>query len=192
MFKKLVPLFIIISFLFGVTCFAEEGIQSRKPVTLDLEWSDYGLNFEWVKDKKLLKEMNLTTQQKEELNNLLSESTQTVKIQEEIKDKENELKSQIELIQIIKIKGQEEVKTDMAEVESLIDQINRLRNEQYKIRMSAKAELKILLTEEQRKTLGNHFIEKEREQKAKMREEMGGRGGGRGGRSGRGGMPPFQ
>lgn len=194
MFKKLVPLFIIISFLFGVTCFAEKETQSRKPVTLNLEWSDYGLNFEWAKDKKLLKEMNLTAQQQGELNNLFNESTQTVKTQEEIKGKENELKNQIELIQIIKIEGQD-VKTDMAEVEALIDQINKLRNEQYKIRMSAKAKLKILLTEEQRKILQNLFREKEQEQREKMREQMreqmGGREGG-GGRRGGGGMPPFQ
>jgi len=99
------------------------------------------------------------------------------------------LKKKIELRKLIKIVG-ESCEVNLAEIEALIGQINKLKSEQYKTKMMLKTKLRLLLSEDQRSILYAHFKEKEREQIRKMKERMGGRMGGRGGMGG-GGMPPF-
>jgi len=172
---------------FGLS-FAEETSQnSGKNISVEsFEWSNYGLNFEWFKDKEILKELNLTEEQKAGISTLVSESSQTVTIQEQIKDKENSLKIQIELVNRVKIEGQDNP-VNITEVESLVDQINSLRSEQYKIRMVAKTKLKLILSEDQRKILDRYFREKENELQKKM-QQAGGQGSGRGMKQGMGGL----
>jgi Spy/CpxP family protein refolding chaperone len=198
MLKKLIPLFMA-GILFTVAiCFAEDEIQNKNnpdPFLNDhsLEWSNYGLNFEWSKDKELLKEMDLTAHQEEELNKLFNEASQTVKMEEDTRIYEKKLKEQIQITDFMVIQGRNN-QPDLAEIDSLITQINELRSQQYKIKMSLKAKLRILLSEKQRNTLYYHFIKKEAAQKEKMKEKMGdgeGRKGGFGGRGGRGGRSPF-
>jgi len=186
--------------LFSVAiCFAEEEMQNKNnsaPFLSDqsLEWLDYGLNFKWFQDKELLKEMNLTAQQEEELNKLFNEASQTVKMEEDTRNYEKKLKSQIQIKDFMATKGQNN-QPNLAEIDSLIDQINELRSQQYKIKMSLKAKSRILLSEKQRDTLYYHFIKKEAAQKEKMKEqrgrEMRNKEGEFGGRGGRGGMSPF-
>lgn len=193
MLKKLISLFIVIIFLGITACFAADGIPGKGMPAQDLEWSDYGLNFAWAKDKKLLKELELTVQQKEELGKLAETAGQTAKKEEDILDKKTQLKRQIEIKSLIKINGQY-VQPDQVEIKALIDQISKLENEQYKTRMDAKAQLRMLLTEKQRDVLFSHFQKKEKEIRDKFREQMkdqmGERGdmGGRRGMEGMGGM----
>ncbi|MFA5858364.1 MAG: hypothetical protein WC955_04795 [Elusimicrobiota bacterium] len=196
MLNKQILFFLAIFFCsFGI-CFC-----AGFPPTIeqDLEWSDYGLNFRWCNDNQLLAKLNLTEKQKEQLNNLVIESTQTVETQETIKMSESELKNRLKLVNIMKTQD-ENTQIELTEIESLINQVNTLRDEQYKTRMMSKAKLKILLSGDQRSVLYSYFRKKEAEQKAKMkeqmREEMGNRGGGFGsprGREGAGeGPPPFR
>jgi Spy/CpxP family protein refolding chaperone len=171
MLKKVVSLFIGIIFLGITACFAADGVPGKGMPVQDLEWSDYGLNFEWAKDNKLLKELELTVQQKEELGKLAETSGQTTKKEEDILDKKTQLKRQIEIKSLIKINGQY-VQPDQIEIKALIEQISKLENEQYMTRMEAKAQLRMLLTEKQREVLFSHFQKKEKEIRDKFREQM--------------------
>lgn len=195
-----VPLAFFIGLFISCSALAAEAEKDNMfpptGISQNFEWSKYGLRFEWVKDEKLIKDMDLSEQQKRELDILFSESTQTAKMDEEIRINEIKLNSQLELKKQIKITGQTNT-VNMEEVNTLIDKLNELKSTVFKIEMSTKAKLWLLFSEKQRDTLYYHFRNKEEEQKEairkKMRESMGGgpRGGGMGGRPGGGGMPPF-
>jgi hypothetical protein len=153
----------------------------------DIEWSDYGLNFEWAKDAKLIKELEMNEQQAGEFNTLSSEVAKAVKMEEEITVKESSLKNQIPIKNLVKVNGQF-IQPDLTVAASLIDQISDLRSKQYKIRMSVKAKLRILLSEKQRDVLFNYFKKKEQSMREAMKKQMGNReSSGRQGMEGMGG-----
>ena len=56
-----------------------------------MEWSDYGLNFEWYKDKTLLKKLNLSAQQEQALRALADMSNDLPKNEQEILTNEDSL-----------------------------------------------------------------------------------------------------
>jgi hypothetical protein len=176
MFKNLTRLFIMAVVFFSITAsFAEENVQKENDqyaflTAPNLEWSDYGLNFEWFKDKELLQEMNFTPQQAEELNKLVNEAAKTVKITEDTEKYEKQLKDQIVIKDFLAPKGKENP-LDLTQTESLIHQISGLKSEKYNTQMLLKAKLKVLLTDKQKDVLYYDFIKKEAKQKAKMREQ---------------------
>ncbi|MDD5492757.1 MAG: hypothetical protein PHV60_08790, partial [bacterium] len=93
MFNKSKLLLGIIFLLIAVPSFAAAG----PPVMMrqNLEWSDYGLNFEWARDPKLIKELDMNEHQAKEFNDLSSEIAVAVTMEEEIAAKEAVLKNQI-------------------------------------------------------------------------------------------------
>jgi hypothetical protein len=176
----------IIFLLIAAQCFAAEGPPSM--MRQDLEWSDYGLNFEWAKDHKLIKKLDMNEHQAKDFNDLSNEITVAVTMEEEIAAKEAILKNQIPVKSLVKVNGQF-IQPNLTEVATLIDQISDLRSKQYKIRMSVKAKLRVLLSEDQRDRLFDYFKKKEEAIREAMREQMGKReGGGRQGMEGMGGM----
>jgi hypothetical protein len=193
MLNKLILIFAVITIAGITACFAEEVIPAQGMPGRDLEWSDYGLNFEWAKDKKLVKELALSDQQKEELAKLTDTAGQNTKTDEDIMDKATQLKRQIELKSLIKINGQF-TQPDQAVIDPLIEQISKLKSEKYSRQMSVKAKLKMLLADKQRDVLYAYFQAKEKELRDKFREQMQGppseRGesGGHRGMEGMGGM----
>lgn len=197
----IIPLALFTGFLFSGIALSDdtrkEDMLPPSGTIQSFEWSNYGLRLEWVKNEKLIKDLGLTEEQKKGLDILFKESTQTVKMDEEIRINEIKLNSQLELKKQIRITGQSS-NVNMEEVNTLIDKLNTLKGDVFKIEMSTKARLWLLLTEAQRNTLYFHFRKKEEEQKEAMRKKMregmsgGPRGGGMGGRpGGGGGMPPF-
>lgn len=186
MFSKSKLLLGMVFLLITIQCFATEGPPSM--MRQDLEWSDYGLNFEWARDPKLIKELDMNEDQAKEFSALSSESTVAVTMGEEIAAKEAVLKNQIPVKNLVKVNGQF-IQPNMAQVASLIDQISDLQSKQYKIRMSVKAKLRMLLSEKQREVLFNYFKKKEQSMREAIREQMGTReGGGRPGMENMGGM----
>ncbi|MDD5258759.1 MAG: hypothetical protein PHD29_02195 [bacterium] len=186
MFSKSKLLLGIIFLLSALQCFAAERPPSM--ARQDLEWSDYGLNFEWAKDAKLIKELEMNEQQNGEFKALSFDIAKAVAMGEEIASKESTLRSKIPIKNLVKVNGQF-VQPDLAAVASLIDQISELWGKQYKIRMSVKAKLRMLLSEKQRDILFNYLKKKELAMREAMREQMGNReGGGRQGMEGMGGM----
>lgn len=171
MLNKLISFLIVILFLGVITCFAEEWKSSQDMRSQDFEWSDYGLNFEWAKDNKLLKQLGLTAQQKTDLDKLANAAEQNSKANEDITDKEAQLKRQIELKSLIKINGQF-IQPDQAVIDSLIAQLDKLRSEKYTRQMTAKAKLRMLLTDKQRDVLYGYFQAKEKELRDKFRGQM--------------------
>jgi Spy/CpxP family protein refolding chaperone len=160
-------------------------MNNMPPNIVSVEWSNYGLGFEWAKDNKTMKKLNLSEQQQEELNKLI-ESAKTISGDENsIKQNEEDLKGKIELKKVIQIVGEKE-NPDQAEVEVLVDQVNKQKSELFKKNILLKTRLRLLLTEDQRNVLHAHFKDKEKEQRDKMKAEMG-REGGPGGRGGMGG-----
>ncbi|MDD5491807.1 MAG: hypothetical protein PHV60_03870, partial [bacterium] len=98
------------------------------------------------------------------------------------------LKNQIPVKTLVKVNGQF-IQPNLTEIATLIDQISDLQSKQYKIRMSVKAKLRVLLSEKQRDVLFNYFKKKEEAMREAMKEQMGSReGGGRQGMEGMGGM----
>ncbi len=180
-------MFLVLSFLlFAVQCFAAEGSPSM--IRQDLEWSDYGLNFEWAKDAKLIKKLEMNEQQSGEFNALSSEIAKAVTMEEEIAAKESILRNQIPVKSLVKVNGQF-IQPDMTQVDTLINQISDLRSGQYKIRMSVKAKLRLLFSAKQRDILFDYFRKKEQSMREAMKEQMGNReGGGRQGMEGMSGM----
>jgi hypothetical protein len=172
--------------LLTVQCFVAAGMPAL--VKQDLEWSDYGLNFEWARDSKLIKELEMNEQQTGGFNMLLSEAAKAITLEKEIFAKESALRSQIPIKSLVKVNGQF-IQPDLAAAASLIDQISDLRSQQYKIRMSVKAKLRMLLSEKQRDILFDYFKKKEQSMREAMKEQMGPReGGGRESMRGMGGM----
>ncbi len=175
MYRKATISLACIFLLVAVQCFAAAG-----PPTMarqDLEWSDYGLNFEWAKDTKLIKQLALTEQQASEFNLLSTEVAKAVAMDEEISAKESTIRNQIPFKNLVKMNGQYP-QPDLAEVASLIDQVSDLKNKQYKIRMSAKTKLRMLLSEGQRDIVFNYIKKKEQAMREAMKEQMSNRGGG--------------
>jgi len=190
MLKKIILLCAVITIAGVTACFAEEATPVQGMPGRDLEWSDYGLNLEWAKDKKLLKELAFTDQQKAEFDKLADTAGQNAKTDEDITDKATQLKRQIELKSLIKINGQF-TQPDQAVIDSLIEQLNKLQSEKYARQMSVKAKLRMLLTDKQRDVLYAYFQAKEKELRDMFREQMQGPTGGRGesgGHRGMGGM----
>jgi len=171
MLKKTILLFIVIIFLGITICFAEDVTPGQDKRDQDFEWSDYGLNFKWAKDKKLLKQLELTVQQENELGKLANAAEQNSKTDEDIVDKETQLKRQIELKSLIKINGQF-TQPDQAVIDSLIAQLAKLRSDKYTNQMSLKGKLRMLLTEKQRNILFDYFLAKGKELRDKFREQM--------------------
>lgn len=186
MFHNIKILLVFSGLLMTIQCFAAEGPPSM--MRQDLEWSDYGLNFEWAKDAKLIKTLEMNEEQAKEFHTLSGEVANAVAIGEEIAAKESALRSQIPIKSLVKVNGQF-IQPDLAEAATLIDQISDLRNKHYKIRIYAKVKLRLLLSEKQRDILFDHFKKKEQAIREAMREQMGNReGGGRQGMEGMGGM----
>jgi hypothetical protein len=150
---------------------SEEKVQPPSNYELNLEWGDYGLNFEWAKNKQLVKALKLTEQQESELTKLVGVSTQTLRVDAEIGKKEADLIDRIELVNVFTIKGRSGG-FDLAAVEPLIRELSGLRGEQYTTKMLLKAKLKLLLTEDQRIMLRNYFRRKENELKEKEPAEQ--------------------
>ena len=176
MFSKFVSIIIGIVFLGITVSFAEDLTPAQGLPGQGLEWSDYGLNFEWAKDKNLLTELGLTATQQEELEKLEAAAAQEEPTDKDIADKTAQLKKQIELKSLVTINGQS-VQPNQDDISSLIGQLTKLRGEKYARQMSLKAKLRMLLSDKQRDKLYAHFQNKETELRDKFREQMKGQTG---------------
>jgi len=90
MYKKVLLILLLGNLFCVVAVFSEDDYQNigmpfSSAIEKDVEWSAYGLNYQWCVNKKLLQKMNLDENQKKELYEMHEVSKEAYNKDEEIR-----------------------------------------------------------------------------------------------------------
>lgn len=94
MVRRFVLLLVVVITFVAEAGLAMECDSGGKSFHCGLEWSNYGLNFEWYRNSKLVKALELSSKQEEEISVLMKAAAQGEAMGKEISAKEARLREQ--------------------------------------------------------------------------------------------------